>query len=108
MEEKKNQQAKKLSYEELNKAASDLYVQYQKLVGEHQKALQALKDRDFDYTSFFIQMLFKAIEHAEMYSSEFIKWAVENVESILTGFAEGYKAGKEEGEAKEEKTDEAE
>ena len=39
MEEAKNKEQKKLSYEELNKAASDLHVQYQKLLAEYQKAM---------------------------------------------------------------------
>ena len=104
MEEKnKNQQPKKLSYDELNKAASELHVQYQKLLAEYQKAMQALQSRDFDYTSFFLQMLFKVMEHPEMYKDDFIKWASENIEGALTSFAENFKAP-----VSEEKKDEAE
>lgn len=104
MEEKnKNQQPKKLSYEELSKAASELHVQYQKLVAEYQKAMEALQNRDFDYTSFFLQMLFKVMEHPEMYTDEFVKWASTNIEAALMSFADNFKSP----EKPEEKKDEA-
>lgn len=85
MEEKSN---KKLTYEELSKAASDLHTQYQKLVVEYQKAMDALQRRDFDYTSFFLSMLFKVMEHPEMYTDEFVQWCSKNIETALTTFAE--------------------
>lgn len=91
MEEKKQNQTKKLSYEELSKAASELHVQYQKLMAEYQKAVQALNSRDFDYTSFYLQMLFKVMEHPEMYTKEFTDWASKNIEGALTSFAENFK-----------------
>ena len=103
MEEKKNQQ-KKLSYEELNRAASELHVQYQKLVVEYQKAMEALRNRDFEYTSVFIQMLFKVMEHPEMYKDEFVKWASESIQEAITSFAENAKPAEEK---KEDKKDEA-
>lgn len=87
---------KKLSYEELSKAASDLHVQYQKLVAEYRKAMEALRNRDFDYTSFFLQMLFKVMEHPEMYTSDFVSWCSKNIEQALTAFAESAKPEKEE------------
>ena len=101
MEEKNN---KKLTYEELSKAASELHVQYQKLAGEYQKAMEALRNRDFEYTSFFLQMLFKVMEHPEMYKSEFVNWCSGNIESALVAFLENTKP---QGEAQEKK-DEAE
>lgn len=91
MEEKKNvaQTApKKLSYEELQKVAGDLSMQYQKLQAEYQRAVEALNRRDFDYTSFFLSMLFKVMEHPEMYKDEFVKWCSENIEGALTAFAQ--------------------
>ncbi len=91
MEEKN----KKLTYEELNKVASDLHVQYQKLAAEYNKAMEALRNRDFDYTSFFVQMLFKVMEHPEMYSEEFVKWASKNIEDALMSFAANFKGGDE-------------
>lgn len=89
MEEKKQkEEQKKLSYEELEKIASDLHVQYQKLMAEYQKCLNALNSRDFEYTSFFLGSLFRVMDHPEMYKDEFVKWASENIEAALTAFAE--------------------
>lgn len=99
MEEKN----KKLTYEELSKAASDLHVQYQKLVVEYQKAMQALNNRDFDYTSFFLSMLFKVMEHPEMYSEEFVAWTSKHIEDALYSFEKAMNP-----EQSEEKTDETE
>ena len=84
-------QEKKLSYEELKALASDLDVRNQRLVAENQKMLIALNDRDFDYMSFFLQMLFKVIEHKQAYKPEFGKWAADNIQSILTSFAASIK-----------------
>ena len=103
MEVKKNQNSpKKLTYEELSKAASDLHVNYQKLMAEYQKAVEALRQRDFDYTSFFLGALFRVMEHPEMYKDEFVTWAADNIQAALTTFAESMKP------AEEEKKDEAE
>lgn len=92
MEEKTNQENqnenKKLSYDELKQSLSDLHLQYQKLMGEYQKAMQALNNREFDYMSFFLQMLFKVIEHKGAYKPEFGKWAADNIMSIMTEFAQ--------------------
>lgn len=94
MEEKN--QTKKLSYEELSKAASELHVQYQKLVAEYRKAMTALNNRDFDYMSFLLTMLFKVMEHPEMYTENFVKWAAQNIEQSLTSFAESMRAAGQE------------
>ena len=102
-ENKKNQQPKKLTYDELNKAASELHVQYQKLLGEYQKAMQALQNRDFDYTSFFLQMLFKVMDHPKQYEDNFVKWAAANIQSTLVGFSDSFR----EAETKAEKGNEA-
>lgn len=108
MEEKKNQaqepERKKLSYEELSKAASELHIQYQKLVVEYKKAVEALNNREFEYNSFFLTMLFKVMEHPERYTEKFVKWSSENIEAALTGFAEAARLANKE---QEEKKDEA-
>lgn len=91
----KKEEPKKLSYEELNKAASNLHIQYQKLYAEYQKAMQALSDRSFEYTSFFLSMLFKVMEHPEMYSEEFTKWCAGNIEASLRSFEENAKQQEE-------------
>lgn len=97
MEEKK-----KLSYEELSKAASELHIQYQKLMSEYQKAMAALDDRAFNYSSFLLQMLFKVVEHPEMYTKEFIEWSTKNIESAIYSFAESANSATENTKAKAE------
>lgn len=83
----------KLSYDELNKAASEIHLQYQRLTEqyrqlaqEHQKALAALESREFDYMSFFLSMLFKVMEHPEMYTSAFVTWVGKKIEDALRSF----------------------
>lgn len=88
MEKEKKEATQKLSYEQLNQALSELHMQYQKLTQEYRKALDALNNRDFEYTSFFLSILFKVIEHPEMYQDEFVKWAVQNVQAAIQSFAE--------------------
>lgn len=91
MEEKPMNGGKKLTYEELSKAASDLHVQYQKLMGEYRKAMEALQNREFEFTSFFLQMLFKVMDHPEMYKDEFVQWCCDNIQDALMSFAESTK-----------------
>lgn len=93
-----------MSYDELNKVASDLHVQYQKLMAQYQKAMEALNSREFDYISFFLSMLFKVMDHPNMYKTEFIKWAQANIEQIMTSFAANLQKPAE--EKKEEVKDE--
>lgn len=100
MEEKKKQE--KLSYEELKQKFGDLFGQYQKLSAEYQRAVQALNNRDFDYTSFFLSMLFKVMEHPEMYETEFVEWTAKHIQDALYAFDKAM------AQTPEEKTDEAE
>lgn len=108
MEENKSKKTnEKLSYEELNKAASDLHVQYQKLAVEYQKAMKALNDREFDYMSVLIQMLFKVMDHPEMYKDSFVKWASETIEDAVRSFSDSM-IKPTDSPSGEEKADEAE
>lgn len=100
-EKKKNGQPEKLSYEQLASKFGELSLQYQKLIQEYQKAVQALNNRDFDYTSFFLSMLFKVMEHPEMYNEEFVQWTSKHIEDALYAFDNAMKQ-------QPEKTDEAE
>ena len=92
MEEKKNGQAarseqpQKLTYEQLAQKFGDLHLQYQKLQDAYVKAMDALNNRDFDYTSFFLSMLFKVMEHPEMYTDTFVTWASKKVEDAMYTF----------------------
>ena len=99
MEEKKQT---KLTYEELSQKFGELYAQYQKATEYIQKLQGALNENSFNQTSFFISMLFKVMEHPEMYNTDFVKWAQENIESALRTFAEAFAEPKEENK-KEEK-----
>lgn len=102
MEEKNVKKQEKLSYEELEKVASELHTNYQKLMAEYQKAIKALNDREFEYTSFFLGCLFRVMEHPEMYTDEFTKWASKNIEAALTSFAENANKNAEAEEHKED------
>ena len=88
MEEKKNPGQKKLSYEELAKSFGELHLSYQKLYAEYEKAVEVIKNREFDYTSFFLSMLFKVMDHPEMYNVEFVNWASKCIEDALRSFDE--------------------
>lgn len=101
MDEKKPQN-QKLTYEQLSRAFSDLNIQYQKVTAEYRKALQALQNREFDYTSFFLQMLFKVMDHPEMYSEDFTKWCSDSIQGALTSFAETVNESKKEEEEKKD------
>lgn len=101
MEENKKGQEKRLTYAELKANFDSLYTQYNKLMQAFQNAQSALQQRDFDYTSFFVSMLFKVMEHPEMYTEEFVKWCSENIQSALVTFADSMKP-------ETEKKDEAE
>lgn len=85
MEPKKEQ--KKLTYEELSQKFGELYTQYQKAIGHIQKLEASLNENTFNQTSFFISMLFKVMEHPEMYKEDFVSWSAENIESALRSFA---------------------
>lgn len=89
MEEKKKQTnpgGAKLSYEELSKAASELHVQYQKLMSEYKKVVEALNNRDMEYSTMFIQMMFKVLEHPDYYAPDFPKWCAEKIEDAIKTF----------------------
>ena len=92
-QKKPGQPEGKLSYEELNKAASEIHLQYQrlteqyrKLAQEHQRAIEALQSREFDYTSFLVSMLFKVVEHPDQFDYDFVKWCVANIQDALRSF----------------------
>ena len=78
---------KKLTYEELSQKFGELYSQYQCMSEYVQKLQAALNENSFNQMSFFISMLFKVMEHPEMYNADFVKWAQENIESSLKAFS---------------------
>jgi len=86
---------KPLTREELQERFGELYQQYQRATDYIQKLQAELEKRDFDYTSFFLSMLFKVMEHPEMYKTEFVEWASANIENALTSFSQAINPEKE-------------
>lgn len=100
MEDKNKNKQEKLSYDDLQRITGELSQQNQKMLAQIRQMQQALNDRGFDYTSFFLSMLFKVMEHPEMYSDNFVSWASGRIEDALMSFD---KAITPVGEGKEEK-----
>lgn len=98
--EDKTKKPEKLSYEKLQQIAGELHQQNQRLVQQVQQMETALEDRSFNITSFFLSMLFKVMEHTEMYSDNFVSWASGKIETALMDFD---KATEEESENNETK-----
>lgn len=87
MEEKKqNQKPEKLTYEQLNQAASELSVQYQKAVAHIRKQEEMLQQLQFNRTAFLLESLFKVMDHAELYDSDFIDWTRDNIQEAIKSF----------------------
>lgn len=86
MEDNKTNKQEKLSYEKLQQVAGELSQQNQKMYQRMMEMQKALENRDFDYTSFFLSMLFKVMEHPEMYKDDFVSWASGRIEDALTSF----------------------
>ena len=100
MEEKKQKQENApLTFEKLKEYYAELSQRYQQLANQNEQMAQALQSREFDYMSFFVSMLFKVMEHPEMYSSDFTDWASKEIEDALRSF----KAASQPAEPEEEK-----
>lgn len=102
------QAAKKLSYEELQKVASELHANYKKLMAEYRKAMEALSNREYEMSLNLIQMLFRVVEHSDKYDSDFAKFCAENVKGAIMSFMETMKPQEENSKSEDKpKTDEA-
>lgn len=77
------QEPKKLTYEEISQKFNDLYIQYQKLSKMYQQAMAAVQDKGFEAMSFYLQMLFKVMEHPNRYPEKFINWTVGNIQKLI-------------------------
>ena len=86
MKQNNQKEKQKLSYEELSKAASDLHVQYQKLVVKYKEVVQALQNKEFEETSFLLSSLFKVLENHKHYDEIFVKWCADNVKAAITSY----------------------
>ena len=91
MEESKAKQ-EKLTYEQLAQYAGELSQQNQRLVNQIRQMQEALEDRSFNYSSFYLSMLFRVMEHPEMYKDTFVEWVSKEIEDALTSFSEAAKA----------------
>ena len=98
--EKLNEQPQKLTYEELNDALADVTTNYNKLMGKYREAVNALNQ--FDFTAFFLDKLFRVLEHPNRYDEKFVRWCTENIQAAMYGFA-----AQKEKEMEEDKKDEA-
>lgn len=76
MEETKNVE-KKLSYEELEKAANELLMQNQQLYTELQKANMANVFKRLDY-------LFKVVEFNTVFDTEFVNNCTAEIKDMMT------------------------
>ena len=93
-----------LTREELKANLDELTIQYRKAVDYIQQLREELQKRDFDYSSFYLSMLFKVMESPAMFSQEFVTNCAQEIEGALTSFhqamteAEGAKESKDEAE----------
>lgn len=109
MEEKKQEEPKKLTYEELSTKFNELYIQYQKLTKMYQQAMAAMEDKNFEYLSFLLTSLFKVMDHPNRYPEKFINWVSKNIQDMVIGLNASLTPPEEpkKDESKEEKKDES-
>lgn len=102
------EEPKKLTYEELSAKFNDLWQQYEKLVGLHRQALAQLNDQSFNVMSFYLNMLFKVMEHPNRYPEKFLNWTSRNIQSMMHSLEESLVPPQEpqKTEAKEEPKEE--
>ena len=87
-EESKNQKTKKLSYEELNQAASEMSMQLQRL--SQQMGLERQKhQRELESCNMFnmfkrLEFLFKVVENASMFPADFVEGVTKEVVDLLS------------------------
>ena len=71
------EEPKKLSYEELEKAAINLQDQCQKLFIQNQELQAGLMFKRLDY-------LFKTLEYYNLFDTEFVKKCAKEIQDVLT------------------------
>ena len=91
-EEKKQQE---MTYEQLKSYYNATIAQSKHVLEENNALKQALRDRSTEYGLSEINIAMKCLDHAEMFSSEFIKALVKRIEDSLTPITEE-NTGKEE------------
>lgn len=71
-----NQKPLKLSYEQLKAYADQIREQAKRAIQENQVLKQALNSRDIEYA-------FRCLDHADLFSKEFIKAVVRRIEELM-------------------------
>lgn len=106
MEAKKTEKKQeKLTYEQLQHVAGELSQQNQRLMQQVRQMNEALDRRDFDYSSFFLSMLFKVMDHPEMYDEQFVEWAKDSIQEALSAFSKAITPQEENDGEKDEKAE---
>lgn len=92
MEEKKQQKSaqkpQEITFEQLKQYYGELSQRYQQLAAQNEQLQKALEDQQFNYMSFYLSMLFKVMEHPEMYETKFTDWASKEIQDALRSFKE--------------------
>lgn len=91
MEETKKKEPNQFTEEELKTIVDELSRENKMLT----RRLQQM-----DFTSFFLSMLFKVMEHPDKYSEEFVSWSAKNIEGALYSFVEASEGQEEKDENK--------
>lgn len=90
MEEKKNpaqpKKQQEITFDQLKQYYGELSQRYQQLAEQNEQLRRALEDQQFNYMSFYLSMLFKVMEHPEMYSEDFVAFATKEIEDALRSF----------------------
>lgn len=89
MEEKNKKPAQKpqeITFDQLKQYYGELSQRYQQLAQHNEQLQQALENQEFNYMSFYVSMLFKVMEHPEMYNEEFVNFAAKEIEDALRSF----------------------
>lgn len=90
-----------LSMEELKRYYGELSQQYQRAVNHIQELEDALADKGFEQLSFFLSMLFKVMDHPELYTDAFQKWSRDSIESMMVSLSESLRNSAQEKEGEE-------
>lgn len=83
------EKTQKLSYEQLEAYASQMETQARKIYEENRMMKQALNLKDMEYA-------FRVLDHAELFSKDFIKVVVKRLEELLNPERNSEEESKEE------------
>ena len=87
MEEKKNKEVVKPTYEELQSSMYQMTEQLNKYYKENQYLIQQINNMNNTFTR--LNYLFKVLENSQHFNSDFIISCVDEIESCMTIIQEG-------------------